>query len=400
MNYITHGDIMLTVAELDADPHKAFARRRPNHRIVEYEGGGFFVLHHADVIRLSNDPRLVSTETAIPDSRGVSEGSLHQFFSHGMLTVNGAHHERRRSLISRSLSMFVATQFRAHVRDATESLIDAVYEDGQVEFVSHFADQIPILALAGLLGVSDQERSAFMVNICELSRFFSPSSSEADIKRSSEAMDFLRDFLMQKIAEPNGADDQAFIAAFKSACFAEGVPPLEAAIQIIQLIIGGTESVRASIVAQTSLLLLNRSQWNSVCDDPDLIPAAVDEAMRYQPGIAGLVRLTTEKIELQGETLPAQALVILSTLSALRDETVYHRPDIFDIRRADSTREHLAFGAGPHRCVADHLARIELEECLHVLSQRLPNLRLDDIPVFNGHVFIRVPSCFCVSWPV
>lgn len=391
---------MLTIAELDADPQAAFKRWRTKSPIVEYESGGLFVLRHADVVRLSSDPRVVSTEAAIPESRGVTDGVLHDFFSLGMLTANGAPHQKRRSIMSRALSTVLAKELRASVRSATEDLIDAVYAQGAAEFVSHFANKIPVLALAGILGVPQEERAAFVSHVGELSRFFSPASTTADIAKSTEAAAFLRDYLMQKMAERHTGAGAGFMNAIREAAEDAGVSPVEAAIQIIQLIIGGNESVRAAIVAQTSLLLLHKSQWNAVCEDQTLVAAAVSEAMRYQPGVAGLVRATADEIELHGHTIPAQTLLILSTISALRDETVYQRPDTFDIHRDDLAREHLAFGVGAHRCVADHLARIELEECLAVLTQRLPKLRLEDIPVFNGHIFVRMPSHFCVSWPV
>lgn len=389
---------MLTIAELEADPQAAFKRWRSNSPIVEYEGGGLFVLRHSDVVKLSSDPRIVATEAAIPESRGVTTGILHEFFSLGMLTANGAAHERRRSIMSRALSSVLAKEFRTSVRDATEDLIDAVYAQGTAEFVSQFANKIPVLALAGILGVPHDERAVFVSHVGELSRFFGPASTTADIAKSAEAATFLHDYLMRKMAQAHtGA---GFMDAIREAAENAGVSPVEAAIQIVQLIIGGNESVRAAIVAQTSLLLLHKRQWHAVCEDQSLVAAAVSEAMRYQPGIAGMVRATAVEIELNGHIIPAQTLLILSTISALRDETVYKHPDTFDIHRNDLSRDHLAFGAGAHRCVADHLARIELEECLSVFTRRLPKLRLEDIPVFNGHIFVRMPSHFCVSWPV
>ncbi|KQQ54211.1 hypothetical protein ASF69_19985 [Rhizobium sp. Leaf311] len=389
---------MLTIAELDANPQAAFKRWRSKSPIVEYEGGGLFVLRHADVVQLSSDPRIVATEAAIPESRGVTEGILHEFFSLGMLTANGAPHERRRSIMSRALSTVLTKELRTSVRNATEDLIDTVYAQGTAEFVSQFADKVTVLALAGILGVPQEERAVFVSHVGELSRFFSPASTVADIAKSAEAATFLRDYLMRKMAQTHtGA---GFMDAIREAAEDAGVSPVEAAIQIIQLIIGGNESVRAAIVAQTSLLLLHKSQWNAVCEDQSLVAAAVSEAMRYQPGIAGMVRATADEIELHGHIIPAHTLLILSTISALRDETVYQHPDTFDIHRGDLARDHLAFGAGSHRCAADHLARIELEECLSVFTRRLPKLRLEDIPVFNGHIFVRMPSHFCVSWPV
>ncbi|MBX4863912.1 cytochrome P450 [Rhizobium bangladeshense] len=390
---------MLTIAELNANPHAAFERWRAVSPSVDYEGGGKFVLRYDDVSRLSSDPRIVATGTALPESRGVATGVLHDIFGLGMLTANGAEHQARRSIISRGLATVLASDLRSHVRTATEDLIDTVYENGSAEFVSQFANPIPILALAGLLGVEMNDRERFASRVEELGRFFAPASTDADIAVSSTAAEYLHDYLELKLREKTKSGTSDFLAGVKAAGESEGLAPIEIVFQIIQLILGGTESVRASLAAQISLLLQNRSQWNSVCGDASLVPGAVSEAMRYEPGIAGLVRATAEPVELQEKTLPANSLVILSTMSALRDERVFKRPDTFDIHRDDLPRLHLAFGAGAHRCVADHLARAELEGALAVFAARLPRLRLEDFPVFGGHLFIRTPGSFCVSWP-
>ena len=98
--------------------------------------------------------------------------------------------------------------------------------------------------------------------------------------------------------------------------------------------------------------------------------------MRFEPGIAGVVRVAVEAIDLDEVTIPAASLVVLSTMSAMRDEHVYAQPDVFDIHREQTSGLHSVFGVGAHRCVADALARAELEECLRVLTRRLPQLRL------------------------
>ncbi|MEH7900681.1 cytochrome P450 [Rhizobium laguerreae] len=390
---------MLTTAELNANAHAAFQRWRAVSPCVDYEGGGKFVLRHDDVLKLSSDPRVVATGAALPESRGVVTGVLHDIFGLGMLTANDAQHQARRMIISRGLATVLASDLRSQVRAATEKLIDAVYENGSAEFVSQFANPIPILALAGLLGVEVNEQERFVSRVEELGRFFAPASTDADIAVSSAAAEYVRDYLEWKLREKTRSGTSDFLSAVKAEGEAEGLAPIETVVQIIQLILGGTESVRASLAAQISLLLQHRSQWNSVCGDASLIPGAVSETMRFEPGIAGLVRATAEPVELQETTLPANCLVILSTMSALRDERVFKRPGAFDIHRDDLPRLHLAFGAGAHRCVADHLAQAELEEALAVFASRLPKLRLEDFPVFSGHLFIRTPRSFCVSWP-
>ena len=101
-----------------------------------------------------------------------------------------------------------------------------------------------------------------------------------------------------------------------------------------------------------------------------------------------------------GHILPAGKFAILSTMSAMRDERVYERPDAFDIRRTDHPRLHPVFGGGPHRCLGEALARAELEEGLLVLAARLPQLHLTgDGPRLRGHSGIRRIGDMRVCWP-
>jgi hypothetical protein len=98
--------------------------------------------------------------------------------------------------------------------------------------------------------------------------------------------------------------------------------------------------------------------------------------------------------------IPAGAFITLSTMSAMRDERAYDRPDIFDIRRTDQPRLHPIFGSGQHRCIGEALARVELEEGLSVLTQRLPKLRLEMPPKIRGASSVRRVDAMMVSWPV
>jgi cytochrome P450 len=147
-----------------------------------------------------------------------------------------------------------------------------------------------------------------------------------------------------------------------------------------------------------ALLLQHRAQWKAVCRDPGLIPLAVAEAMRFEPSVAAFARVTTDDIEIGGAVIPGGQMITLSTMSAMRDESVYDRPNVFDIRRSDQPRLHPIFGAGPHRCIGEALARAELEESLAVLSARIPQLQLDEAPVIKGHTGIRRTDTMRVSW--
>nr|CAD6437921.1 cytochrome P450 [Rhizobium sp. Q54] len=389
---------LLSTAELEADAHKAFRRWRGCSPIAAHEDGAIFVLRHADVERLSRDPRLRATETGIPLQRGLAEGSLYSFFEHGMLTANGETHERRRLPMSRAMAGRLVDEVRFHTRECAKTLIDGLPKGRQAEFVSCFAALLPVYTLARVLGIPRGDETAFTNNVLQLSRFFRPASTDRDTAISTTAAaalyDYLRDVLRAR--RDNRATD--LVSTFASTANDRALSEVEIVSQLAQLLIGGTESVRATIVAMTANLLLKKDQWRDVCQSPKLIPAAVRETMRYEPGIAGLVRVVAEPIEIGRSLLSPGSLVVLSIMSAMRDETVFPAPDVFNIHRGVSAGMDLAFGSGVHRCVAEALARAELEEALAVLTERLPSLRLEEIPVLRGFIFTRDPTSMCVSW--
>ncbi len=394
-----HDVPVIPSADLARDPHGTLRRYRASHPFAALETGGYIVLGYDDVSRLARDPRLQATEIALPAQAGLSQGALFDIFAHGMLTANGQVHQDRRSPLSRALVGEVAEQYRLHVRRSAHALIDRCHAGGEMELVGDYAAPLPALGLAGLLGVPAGEIAPFLRDIDAMNAFFRPDATGATASSAEKAAARVRSAIALLI-DCEG-DDQAGGFLQRYVRLAETEPRhsrVETLMQIVQLIIGGTESVRTAIVAQTANLLANPLQWRAVIEKPELVSAAVAEAMRFEPGIAGLVRLSSEDIVIDGRSLPAGQLVVLSLISALRDERIFDRPDVFDIFRLNPGPSHLGFGGGPHRCVADVLGRAALQEALSVLAERIPHLRLDQPPVFSGHVFVRGSGACRVSW--
>lgn len=389
----------ISTAEIEGNAHDAFKRYRASYPIAILETGGYVVLRHADVSRLSEDPRLCATGTAIPTHSGITQGALFDIFQHGMLTANRHDHQRRRSAISRAVAGEVIGEFRTSVRKAARKLIDGYHEAGEVELGRDYAAKLPILALAGMLGLPDFEVSAFMRDIDQMNEFFRPNATPARMAEAEFAAKRVQDSLRALVASKGLGRSGDFLSRYLSMVDADqDVSGTEAIIQLVQLIIGGTESVRVAMVAQTANLLSSRAQWEAVCENPALASSAVSEALRFEPGIAGVVRISTDDIDVDGWIIPAGQMVILSSMSALRDERMFDQPDRFNIFRSDLVPLHLAFGGGAHKCVAEALGRAELEEGLSVLAERLPSMMLKAQPAFMGHVFVRRATECWVTW--
>ena len=148
-------------------------------------------------------------------------------------------------------------------------------------------------------------------------------------------------------------------------------------------------------------LLTDRPAWQAICEDPSLIPNAVEEVLRLDSSVIAWRRRTTQAVVIGGVSVPERADLLLMLGAANRDPTVFHDPDRFDIRRANA-HEHLSFGSGPHFCLGAPLARLEARVVLEEVSARVPGLRLvDGVPLqFAPNVSFRGPLSLPVEWNV
>lgn len=397
------GDLpRLTDAELRDDPHRTFRLHRARTPVVAHEAGGCFVLRHADIERLAKDPRTApATGTAFPKMLGVTEGPLFEAFEHGMLTANGEAHRRRRAPFTRILAARAMAGLRPVVRRSAEGLIDGWHGQGHVEFVEHFASQLPARVISGLLGLPPEDIPATTRLVYEATRFVNLAVGPDEIPLAEAAARELQAYVGALLEDRRRTPREDFLSSFLAAADEGGeLSPIEMLFQIFQLIIAGTDTTRVAAVMTVALLLQHRDQWDEVCRNPGLVPEAVAEALRFEPSVATVSRVAAEEIELDGAVIPAGTFISLSTMSAMRDERVYEEPDSFDISRKDHPRLHPVFGGGAHRCIGEALARIELEEGLAALTARLPDLRLEEAPVIRGYSGIRRVDRMVLSWDV
>jgi cytochrome P450 len=166
--------------------------------------------------------------------------------------------------------------------------------------------------------------------------------------------------------------------------------PAELRAMIAGLLFAGYDTTRNQLGRAMITFCHHADQWNRLAAESDLAARSVDEVMRLTGAVVGVARIDTEDLEVGGWAIPAGTLVILSTASANRDESVYDDAGTFDIT-ADRV-PHLTFGGGPHYCLGANLARAEMEEALRVLPGRLHNIQLNGQPSWRQGTGITGPS--------
>jgi cytochrome P450 family 103 len=390
---------ILTDEQLAADPHGVFRSWRQTHPVVAHEAGTYIILRFVDVDWIGKDARARATETRFAELRGVEEGALFDIFDQGMLTANDEAHRRRRSPFSRTFATRAIAALRPLIRQAAEELIDGWFAHGRVEFVDQFAAKLPALTISRLLGLPYEDVPGFTKLVYEVTKFVSLSVKPEETVQCEVAARQLRDYVCSTLnarrREPCGDFLSIFLAAADDA---ERLSPTEVIFQIVQLIIAATDTTRVAIAAQVALLLGHPPQWQEMLREPALIPGAVAEAMRFEPSVASISRTVAEDIDVSGVVVPAGSLMTLSTMSAMRDEDAYERPDVFDIHRSSHVKLHPIFGAGAHRCLGEALARAELEESLVALAARIPQAELEASPVLRGYTGIRRIDSMFLTW--
>ena len=144
---------------------------------------------------------------------------------------------------------------------------------------------------------------------------------------------------------------------------------------MFSLSFAGHETTTGLIGNTVRRLLEDPSRWAEIVRRPDLIPAAVEETLRYDPSVAVWRRVTTRPVTLAGVDLPAGARLFLWLAAAGRDEAAFDRPGDFDLHRTDAER-HLAFGKGLHYCLGANLGKLEAQIAVAELARRYPRLEL------------------------
>lgn len=361
------------------DPHATFRKLREETPLVRVSlGMGFMTMslrgRTLDTI-VSDATRQLETETKM--MQGIFDGPIWDFTSQVLLFANGDVHRRRRQPIARTFAFKLMEGMRAGVKATVEELVQERLGKGPIDFLNEIAVQVPARIIADVLGIPRSDLPVFMKWIKDTSE----SIGFIDVARRAEIEKSLTEFnaYVDGLLDDRRANPQNdFLSDYVAATAASGdLTEGEIRAQVVGLILAGSDTTRNSMCMILNELLAHPDQWCDLCANPEgLKKQAVEEGLRYQPVVSGIPRVAVNDMELEGYIIPAGAIITQSILSSLRDPEMYSDPDQFNIHRTDQRRWMIGFGAGPHRCAGEALARVELEETLATIAKLAPNTKL------------------------
>jgi cytochrome P450 len=361
-------------AELWQDPYPVFEAARRQHRTARTQSGELIVLSAADAEAASSHPELVPLGLESLDRLGVTDGPFRAWRARSLNAQVGEDHARLRLLVGRAFSPRQVDRVRAMVADFVADRLQAL-GDGEVDVHHDLGHPVPLFSICAFLGipVDDRERiDGFMVGTEE--GFSYPMTPEKQA-RADGGMTALYEFVGELVEERSRRPGDDLVSALVAAEVEGDRLSREELLAMVANLIGGAVGSSDAGIANTVFLFARHpAEADAVRADPALIPAAVEEVLRYAPPFRSTRRRAVTDVELAGEHLPAGRSVYISRQAANRDPERWEDPDRFWVGRPPE--RHLAFGYGPHYCLGQALARLNLTEAMRGLVERWAGIEL------------------------
>lgn len=377
---------------LDADawgergaPHAELGRLRERHPVCRYEGNVvdpfWLITRHSDVEAISRDNSqwLNGPRTTLQRKRGQPK------YLNSLPQMDMPEHGQHRRIMQQWFIPKRIREMELRMRDVSRVLVDGVRNAGEVDLVRAVAAPHPLRMMCDILGVPPEEHD----QVLRLSKsLFAPLDADdgtgRDLAMTLDEMFAYCDSLVVR-RQANPSDD--LVTAIATADIDGG--PLgrrEVLSHLVVLISAGHDTTASAISGGILAMIENPGSWEKLRSNPSLLPRAIDEMIRYVTPTTNFVRTAVKDCVLHGVSIVAGDDVCLQYAAANRDPRVFTNPDKFVIDRYPN--RHLAFGAGPHVCIGQILARIEMETLFSELLARVERIELCGKPEWTRAFWI------------
>ncbi|MFY4717230.1 cytochrome P450 [Streptomyces sp. LaBMicrA B280] len=369
------------------DPYPLYAELREAGAVVPQADGSLLIGGYHEVAALLHDPRM----SADPRTRGLETAKP------PFLRLDDPEHHRLRTLAMRPFgpphTPHRVDGMRAEIENITKELLAPFESGGQLDVVDDFAYPLPVTVICRLLGVPHEDEPLFRAwsDTLVAAADVRPDASSAPRDEAERARQEMGGYLVGLAEQRRDDPRDDLLSAFVS----EPDPELrlsqeELAQTAVLLLIAGHETTVNLITNGVLTLLRHPEELDRLRREPDLMPRAVEELLRYEPPVHMRERIPLADLDVGGTTLPRGSSVFLALASGNRDPRRFTDPDRFDPTRADN--EHLGFGSGIHLCYGAPLARLEAQSALTALLPRLGTAELvEDPPPYRQNAMLRGP---------
>jgi cytochrome P450 len=403
------------------------------HALAHWPGGkGFWlVLRHTECMQVLKNARLFSSQLGATQLRDPGSPEDLAYVQKMMLNMDPPEHTRLRRLLINAFNSKAITQLELQISQHARNIVDKVIgnaTEGECDFVKDIAADMPLLCLADIFGLPQQDRYLMFDWANRVIGYQDPDYAVSDAFDMQQGSDMAREALKLRpqpdsegrMPDPrsrHGMDDlyryAHLLAEHKRrepgddvvSTLLTQVDDVDGKVSIEEFenmfwlfAVAGNETLRNGIPGGMIAMLEHPAAWRALQADPAMAPAAIEEMLRWWTPVMNFRRTATQDTELAGEVINTGDKVVVSFLSANYDEQVYPRPADFDIRREPNP--HLSFGYGPHFCLGAQLASAQMRAIFLELTKRFDSIEATAPPRYLRSNFQRGVKSLPIRWQI
>ena len=373
-----------------AQPYEQWDHSRRHCPVIEEPGFSFTdepavprftVTSWADADRVLKDWRTFSAS--------INGEVMRPYMGELLLGLDGEEHRRYRNLVAYAFRRSTLERWRGElVEPVIDRLLEGIAPAGRADLVAEVTSKFPVQVICGIVGVPTTDHEQF--NEWAVKINYGPLYPEEGMAASQAMRDYLEPLVEARRTAPTGDLLSELVHAE-----VDGARLTDEKIYgFLRLLLPAGAETTYRAFGSCLLALLDRPEaLTRVLSDRSLVPAAVEETLRWETSVTMVARRAATDTDLRGCPVPAGSSVSVISGSASRDETRWDHSGEWNLDR--DPQQHMAFGTGPHQCLGMHLARMELEVGINAVLDRLPNLRLDpdaERPAISGYAFRGPPK--------
>lgn len=368
-------------------PHAAFRELRDTAPVAWQDepevlgwpaGPGYWaVTRHADVKHVLRTPEVFSSWLGATQIRDPEPDDL-AFIRRMILNMDAPEHNRLRKVVAAVFTRRRLERSAERIADRARNLIGAVADRGECDLPVDVTDDFPLLNLADLLGVPAEDRELLLRWTNRVIGYQDPEHAEVILGDDGKPLNprspamladmfaYARQLAERKRAEPGDDLMTALVRA--------DLDGAELEMFFFLVVIAGNDTVRSALPGGVLALVEHPEQYARLRANPELLPSAIEEMLRWHPPVLSFRRTASRDVELGGQFIREGDKVVVYHASAHYDERAFADPFTFDLTR--DPNDHLAFGQGPHLCLGAHFGRLQLRIFFTEFLRALPQVEL------------------------
>jgi cytochrome P450 len=364
--------------------YERFLEEGPIH-YLDWGNGMWAAFGYAECTSILKDPRLSVKRTgafllALPEEQRPEFTELAHLLSLWMLFIDAPAHSRLRKLMNKGFSPVAVESLRQQIEAIVDRMLEPLRHASEAELMHEIAHPLPVRVIAEMLGIPDTMQDQLVQWSDAIATFFgSPHRTLEKIRSAHQAVIALTEYFRDVVARRRQQKGNDLISLLlKIEEDGEVLTEEELYAQCVMLLFGGHETTRNLIGNGMYTLLRHPEELSKLRERPEMIRTAVEELLRYESPVQNTARIAKEEVEICNVRLSQGEVIAVMLGSANRDPQQFKDPSRLDLSRLNNA--HLAFGAGPHFCIGNQLARLEAQVAILKMTQEFPRMRLTGKP--------------------